>query len=219
MKRILLPIVLVVVAALVAFYTGANYGADKMRDGLVANHPTMKNLTAGSFFEADTLISLTIDKVNQPELHSLLFPQIKSDTIQLSVPYYARYGVDLNTRYFRVVRDKNTVEVSLPAVRPLYVELRYGRVYASGVPVMDFLPGKQFSAFTTALYPLVEAQLQKHRQHKKDAELKLTKAVMYYFMPYQLDLLLYIDNQRKELPLLPGVNQDVDEYLKETFTE
>lgn len=219
MKRILIPLLFIVAAAGVAFYVGAKYGANLVRNGLVANHPTMKNLTSGSFYEADTAIALTIDQLNQPELFNLLAGSSKSDTILLTVPYYARYGVDLNTRYFRVVRDKETVEVSLPAVRPLYIDIRYGGVLANGVPVLDNLPGKLNSTYTRLLYPLVEMQLQKHRQHKKAAEQKLTQAVMYYFMPYQLDLLLYIDNQRIELPLLPGVNQDVDEYLKETFTQ
>ena len=209
MKKILfflIAVIILVSVGLVSFLKGV----DKVRDGLIANYPTVKNVVQGATTEFfDSLLVTTITKAENPALFELLKGDSKSDTVELTIPYYGRYGIDLSARNFRVFRDGKTVEVWLPAVKLTYCELKFERMMVNGTTGK----GENYSQLKSKLYEVLIPQLEKNRANQKAAKTTVAKAVMFYFIPYGFDLKLYIDNVQQTLPSVPGVNQTVEQAI------
>jgi hypothetical protein len=215
MKNILLfliAFIILISVGAVAFFKGV----DTVRDGLIANYPTVKNVVQGATTEFfDSLLVTRIAKTDNEELFNLLKGDSKGDTIEVAIPYYARYGVDLSVRNFRVFRDGQTVEVWLPDSKLIYCELNFARMRVNGESAASAIKGESFEALRAKMYEGLLPVLQKDKANHKAAKKTVAKALMFYFMPYKFDLKLYIENVAQTLPLVPGVNQTVDEAINQ----
>ena len=215
MKKVLLVIfvlILIAVGGAVGFYAGAN----KVRDGLVANYPTVKNLVQGAFYEKDSTVTLTVTKADQPDLFALLGVAPPAESAEISIPYYGRYGIDLAARNFRLFKtDNSSVEISLPPVRLLYCELKFDRMSLNGQSATALFKTDNAAVIKSKLYEWLIPVLEKEKSAQKQTKTIIAKPLMYYFIPYKFNLELYIAEQRQELPVLPGVNQTVDEAINQ----
>ena len=219
MKKILLFIFVIVAITVIAFFSFLK-GVDKVRNGLVANYPTVKNIIQGAtadFFDS-TLVT-SINKQDNEALFNLLKGDSKVDTLQLSIPYYGRYGIDLSIRNFRVFRKKQTVEVWLPDSKLLYSELKFEGMMVNGKSAVSAINGNDYAQLKREMYKALIPVLDKNRANKKAAKKTVAKALMFYFMPYKLDLKLYIDNELQTLPQVPGINETVDEAIHQMLVK
>lgn len=210
--KIILFVVLAVALLAGTFFIGLKSGADLVRNGLVANYPTIKNVVQGTQVEIDGQTQVTITKAENPELIKALGVEEEGDTVQLSLPYYGRYGVSIGGAFRALKNEDGEVEVWTPAIALRYCELKFDALMVNGKPVsvVDAAAKKQ-------LYALFIPLLSKNKENVKAARLATTKALMFYFIPYQLKLNVYIDSQLQDLPLVPGVNQSVDEAIKQAI--
>lgn len=206
---VLVALVLIAGAAYVAFMKGLNI----VREGLVANYPTVKNVVTGSLIEVDSVAEYTAIRSENSELFNALAAYAKGDTLQITVPYYGRYGVSLAVRNYRVFRDGETIEVWLPSSTLNYCELKFEQMKLNGA----FYAGDNYAAAKRELYNFLLPKLRKHKANQKAAKASAVKSLMFYFVPYKYNLKVYIENEQQPIPDLPGVNKDVDEYLKEQF--
>ncbi len=218
MKAVKIVLVVIVVAAIVAgaYFLGMKSGADLVRNGLLANYPTVKNVVQSANVEFDTTVSVTLTSAENAEIFNLLKGANKTDSLQISIPYYGRYGIDLSVRNFRVFKnDEGAVEVWLPAVVMRYCELKFDGLVINGSSAGTLFKGDNAAEIRKKLYELLLPVLQKNKTHVKAAKVAENKALMFYFMPYKWDLKVYIDNELQNLPLVPGVNQSVDDAIKQ----
>jgi hypothetical protein len=214
MKKVLFFFIAVIILVAVGALSFLK-GVDMVRDGLIANYPTVKNVVQGANVEFfDSLLVTTITKADNEELFNLLTGDSKSDSVELIIPYYSRYGIDFS-RAFRLFRDGQTVEVWLPASKLMYCELKFERLLVGGKSGAFALKGDSYAALKNKLYAHAIPLLEKNKANHKVAKLAVTKAVMFYFMPYKFDLKLYIDQQEQALPKVPGVNQTVEEAINQ----
>lgn len=218
MKFVKIALVVIVFAALLAgvYFVGVKSGADLVRNGLLANYPTVKNVVQSANVEFDTTVTATLTATENAALFNYLKGTAKGDSLEVSIPYYGRYGIDLSVRNFRVFKnDEGAVEVWLPAVVMRYCELKFDGLIINGGAASAALKGDNAAAIRKELYTWLIPLLQKSKPQVKAAKLAETKAMMYYFMPYKFDLKLYIDGEMQNLPLVPGVNQSVDDAIKQ----
>ena len=216
--KIILVVLLVIAAIAGAGFLGLKYGVGLMQNGLVANYPTIKNIVNGAATEFDSTAVVTLSKAEDEILFNYLKGDSKSDTLQFSIPYYGRYAVDLSFRNFRVFRnDEGAVEVWLPACMLRYCELKFGGLLVNGKPMSAIFKSDNAADVRKKLYTCLIPVIEKNKANQKAARLTVTKALMFYFMPYKLDLKVYIDLVEQPLPIVPGVNQTVDEAIKEAF--
>jgi len=214
----ILKIVLVVLIILAVGAGSFFYGVNKVRDGLVANYPTIKNLVNGATTEFDSTVSITLTKADDEVLFNYLKGDSKSDTVQFSIPYYARYAVDLSFRNFRVFKnDEGAVEAWLPACMLRYCELKFDGFVVNEKSGASLLKNDNASDVRKKLYEYLIPVIEKDKASQKAAKQTITKALMFYFMPYKLDLKVYIDLVEQPLPKVPGVNQSVDDAIKEAI--
>ncbi len=216
--KIILLVVLVMAAIAGAGFFGLKYGVGLMQNGLVANYPTVKNIVHGAATEFDSTATITLTKADDEALFDYLKGDLKSDTLQFSIPYYGRYAVDLSFRNFRVFKnEEEAVEVWLPACVLRYCELKFDGLVVNGKPSAALFKSDSGTDIRTKLYAYLIPVIENNKANQKAGKLAATKALMLYFMPYKLDLKVYIANQQQTLPVVPGANQTVDEAIKEAF--
>lgn len=213
MKKILV-IILIAILTTAGVVIGFIKGADKVRNGLVANFPTVKNLVQGTTVEFDSVISVSLTKTDDETLFNLLNTDSKTDSVSFSIPYYARYGVDLTVRNFRLFRNEETVEVWLPDTKLQYCELKFDRMILNGKATTIFKADNS-SVARSKLYEYLIPVLGKNKINRKISKTATVKTLMYYFMPYKFDLKVYIAEEQQTLPMVPGVNQTVDEAINQ----
>lgn len=210
-------ITLVVIALLVAaYFIGMMKGANLVRNGILQNYPSVAAIIAGSQVEVDTTVELSVYKDDDTGLFTLLKEETKSDTLQLKVPYYGRYGINLS-RYRRVVPDGNLVEIALPEIKMYYCEIKFDQVLVNGIPLTAKFNGANYAAIKNALYTHLLPVLSKDKANKARAKENVIKSLAYYILPYKFELRIYIDNELQTIPVLPGANKDVDEFIQEQF--
>lgn len=213
-------VLLVVVAAVLlagAYFFGMKSGADLVRNGLIANYPTVKNVVQGTSIEVDSVASVTLAKAENEELFQLLGGDAKADTLNFSIPYYGRYGVP-SVGPFRVLKNGDgEVEVWMPPAKMQYCELKFDGMFINGKPATAVVRDENTVELKRKLYDFLIPVLNKNKGNLKAAKLSATKALMFYFIPYKFDLKVYIDNDIQDLPVVPGVNQSVDEAIKKAI--
>lgn len=209
MKKILVIILLAILTTAGAVL-GYIKGAEKVRNGLVANFPTVKNLVQGTTVEFDSVISVSLTTADDETLFNLLNTDSKADSVSFSIPYYARYGVDLTVRNFRLFRNEETVEVWLPDTKLQYCELKFDRMLLNGKTTSNCT-----ATLRTKLYEYIIPLLEKNKTNRKISKTATVKTLMYYFMPYKFELKVYIAEEQQTLPSVPGVNQTVDEAINQ----
>jgi len=208
--KITVAAIFVVVAIVAAYFFGMKKGANLVRYGLLANYPTTKNVVQSADIEIDSVLSFALTIENDSLLFNSLKNDLKTDKLQISIPYYGRYGVDLSVRNFRVFENEDAeVEVWLPDVTLRYCELKFDNMIVNGKVE------EKNAASHKKMYEYLIPLLEKNKAGRKAAKMSTAKALMYYFMPYKFGLKLYIGNELQTLPLVPGVNQSVDDAIKE----
>jgi len=101
--------VLLIATAFAGFYFGSN----RVRDGLVANYPTIKTLVNRSFVEVDTSLTFPITAEETPALFALSSVS-KTDSPTLTVRVIAKYGTNLDTHFYKINKNGNEIEAMLP---------------------------------------------------------------------------------------------------------
>ncbi|MCW5908769.1 MAG: DUF4230 domain-containing protein [Chitinophagales bacterium] len=213
--KVILPFLLVLALIAAAYFIGMKTGANLVRKGLIDNYPTIKNIVHSAVTEVDTVVNFTLKKSDSETLFGYLGEK-NSDSVLVSIPYYGRYGIDLAVRNFRIFeRERNEVEVSLPAVRLLYCNFKFEQLLLNGKPATGLFGTENSQTIKNQLYELLHPVLEKNKEHQQVAKAAIAKALMFYFMPYKFSLSLYINELNVPLPQVPGINKDIDATLRE----
>ncbi|MCS6819920.1 MAG: hypothetical protein RMJ53_05180 [Chitinophagales bacterium] len=213
MKK-LFYIVLIVLVLGATFLAGMFYGANKVRNGLLANYPLFKKIISYSKTEVDSLITLSVSKKEHPGL-ALLFDD-KDEQIMLTVPYHATYGMDLEAKNFKTDKKGDLVELMLPGVYLMNYSVAFDKILVNGKPTWKiFSDAATFDAVKPHINEIVRMPLEKNKAHLNEAKKNIAITAMWYLMPYRYNLRIFFNSQEFNLPVVPGINKSVEEYLKE----
>ncbi|MFN8285358.1 MAG: hypothetical protein U0V74_01325 [Chitinophagales bacterium] len=214
--RFFLIAVGIVLLIAAGFFTGLFKGVNLVRQGLIDNYPTVRNVLSGSYIEVDSVEEVLLTKNEAPELVELLKGSNTGDTLHVTVPYYGRYGVDMN-RFIRVVRDGEDAEVSVAKMVMTYCEIKFQDITVNGQSAASVIKEGNYPLLRSKLYEYMLPVLSKNKSHIAKAKLNAAKALVFYFEPYKFHLHFFVDNQLQPVPVVPGANKDVDEYIHEVF--
>ncbi len=205
MLKYFLFFVLLIATAFAGFYFGSN----RVRDGLVANYPTIKTLVNRSYVEIDTSLTFPITAEETPELFALSSAS-KTDSPTLTVNVIAKYGTNLDSHFYKITKHGNELEAMLPKTWVIAYKVVSYTSTIKGVSENELL-----SSANKDLATLLPIRLERMKAFQAEAKSKIATALMFYFMPYQFDLKVYFDNQELKLPIVVGLNKKVEEYIGE----
>jgi hypothetical protein len=217
MKKIILAAAVVIITA-AAFFYGKYSGANLVRDGLVANYPLFKNIVSNNTIEKDSVLTIAANFEEHKSLFDI-FGLKTTDSLQFKIPYHAVYGMDLNSKYFRVSQQENLIEVYLPKSYVRTFAINEKSITANNKSIAENLTREQQNEVVKYLNEIILLPLSKDRAAIRIANNKIAESVMWLFIPYKFELKMYFDNQNFELPSVVGLNEDVEKYLKDNFAK
>jgi hypothetical protein len=105
-------------------------------------------------------------------------------TVRLSVPYTAKYGVNLNDSSLRIERTDSILKVYLPQPKLLSYEIHLNRLEASNEKGwFQFENEETYPQFQKKLYNDSRAQLQNHSGYIEQSRGKICEIIAKYFAP------------------------------------
>lgn len=217
MKK-LIAVLLVLAVGAGLFFGGLFTGANKVRGGLIKNYPLFKSIVSSATVEVDSVFECEVVKTNQPAFHELLSKYTKGDSIKVRVTYHAVYGTNLSTRHFILtLKEKEEVDIMLPKPYPYNIELKLQSLQVNGVIPGICINSEEYGKVQRFLLEEMSVPLSKAELHLEKARRNTAEVVMWYLMPYKYKVNLYFDGRNYVLPEVPGINKDVDEYMKEVI--
>ncbi len=208
-------IAFVVIATIAgAFVFGMFKGANKVRDGLLANYPLFKQIISNAQSEFDSVMTVSLSPTENATLYN--FFKGNQNEVVLSIPYRAKYGMDLEAKNFKIDREGNNLELILPRCYLMDYNLAFDDIKVNGINTWKhFNEAAAYGSIKKELNELVRMPLEKQKAHIKTAKHKITVSAMWFLMPYKFNLRVFFSGEEYPLPLVPGINKDVQEHLKE----
>src|SRR6188768_3317631 len=132
MARILqLLIGLLIILALIygGYELGKKMGKNDVRTELIENYSFVREIAELASLEVSGTSTFTATNIANDGSFSDAFKKFFAEqTVHLSLPYTAKYGVDLHDSSMRIVRKDSVIEIHLPQPRLLSYELRLDRM-------------------------------------------------------------------------------------------
>lgn len=216
MKQKIYWTLLIIAIGVGAFFLGKLNGANLVRSGLVANYPNFKALVTNAVYEKDSTLVLEL-QAEDSTLASLF--NVKGLTNTIEIPYHAAYGIDLHSKFYKIGREGDDLEVLLPAAYKRSFSVYFDRVSLNGKNILDSYGRDSYNKSKDLIRDKVSPLLNKDKYAKKLAQDIISERVMWLFVPYKFNVKIYFGNQQYQLPEIVGLTKDVDEFLKDKFQQ
>lgn len=116
-------------------------------------------------------------------------------TVNISVPYIAKYGVDLGKQTVQIQKKDSTVSITLPNPHLLSYELKMdGLDIFSKTGILQSVDEQSFTKLQRELYAQSRLQLEQNETYKKLAREKVKKVLQAYYAPMKLRVELVFDD-------------------------
>ncbi|MBC7937934.1 MAG: DUF4230 domain-containing protein, partial [Rhizobacter sp.] len=129
MKNSFVIILLVAAVAWAFYFLGKKNGAGQTKTDIVQNVAIVKEIAQLASLEVGGTTKI---KISNKGKNTVFWDKIKNyfaeTTLQVSVPYEAKYGVDMRNQKMVVNTKAGTATIYLPAVKMLSMQLRLDKM-------------------------------------------------------------------------------------------
>ena len=191
MKKLLqLSILLLVLVSVIyaGYQLGRNTGRREGQTQLIENYSFVREIAELASLEVNGVtIFKSTNLANDGSWTDALRKTFLENTVQLSLPYTAKYGVDLQDSLMRIARKDSVVEIHLPQPKLLSFELRLDRLEASSRKGWLLGPNDElYTQIQKKLYAQSRAQLETNEIYLKSSRERIERMMTQYFLPLHL---------------------------------
>lgn len=185
MKNRFVIIVLVAAVALAFYFLGKKNGAGQTKTDIVQNVEIVKEIAQLASLEVNGTTKITVsNKGDNAGFWNKLKNYFAENTLQVSVPYEAKYGVDMRNQNVTVDTKAATITLNLPAVQMLSMQLRLDKM--ENMQQTGIFSTVTVDAFVRAqkdMYAAANATLQNNPSYIKLAEDNIRHTLSRYYEP------------------------------------
>lgn len=203
MKRFLRFLILVGFALLL-FWLGKQFGSKNVNQEILSNSMIVKDIAELASLEVQGNATIKRSNVeNDGSWMSNMKKAFVENTIWVTIPYVAKYGIDVDSQSFKVdVSDKKIV-VSLPEPKLLSYELRVDKMEtANRKGMLLFSDDETYTDVQKKLYRESRAQLEGNKLYANQSKEKIVKILKEYYKPWLKDHELVVEFGGTKMPLL-----------------
>lgn len=196
MKKILTWLIVILFIILI-FWLGQRSGSRTTNEQILSNSLIVREIAELSSLEVEGTASIKRSNVeHNGGWTDNLKKVFAENTIWVSVPYVAKYGVDVNEKNFRVdVRDKKVL-VTLPAPQLLSYELRLNKMEtANKKGWLMFSDDETYTDVQKKLYETSREQLANNNIYMEQSKEKIRKIIAQYYAPFRLEVEVKFGNE------------------------
>lgn len=177
--------------AVLAYFLGKKNG-NKTIESIAMNNVLIQEIAELSSLEVQGTASIKSSNiVNDGSFTDELRKLFLERTLNISVPYVAKYGVDLEKQNITIQEEKKAVYIVLPTPKLLSYELRLDKADAmSRKGFFESGSDENYNSVEKKLYSQSRAQLEKNSNYVQQSKDKIRKIIESYYAPmnYKVDL-------------------------------
>ena len=185
MKNNFVTIFLILLVATGFYFLGKKNGAGKTRTSVVQNVALVKEIAQLASLEVNGVANIKMSNRDSGDGAWNKFKNyFTENTLQVSLPYEAKYGVDMINRKVNIDAKAGTVTIFLPAVKLMSMQLRVDKLESmtqtgllNTTTITDFVKAQK------QLYGTVSATLENNTSFIKLAENNITNTLNKYYSP------------------------------------
>lgn len=189
MRKIVTPLLLLLLVAciaLLAYMLGRKSGNVTI-ENVATNNTIITQIAELSSLEVQGIATIkSTNLLNDGSLTDQMRKLLLENTINISVPYIAKYGVDLSGQAISVKEKDKVVHITLPEPRLLSYELRIDKADAS-IRKGRLLNASeaQYNEIQKRLYHQSRTQMEQNIAYKEQCVAKIKAILNDYYHPLQ----------------------------------
>lgn len=191
MKKIIQWLV-VILFILLIFWLGQRFGSKTVNQQVLSNSLIVREIAELASLEVQGVASIKRSNVeNSGEWTDNLKKVFAENTVWVTVPYTAKYGVNVDEKNFAVSVKNDLVVVSLPAPQLLSYELRLNQMETSNKKGwLMFSDDETYTDVQKKLYENSRNHLQNNPAYLEQSREKIRKIIGTYYAPmkYKVDV-------------------------------
>jgi hypothetical protein len=175
------------------FFIGKHFAEKEMQTNLINNITTVKQIAELASLEVNGTqeITLTNEQKNN-DIFSAISNTLFQNTLQVRVPYTAKYGVNLNGMLVEVKSTDSLVHIYLPQAQLLSYELHLQQMQTQSKAGWLVTENYAFLQKTQGmLYTKSKTELSKNQQHILAAQQNIATTLTNYFKPFNLKVAIH----------------------------
>lgn len=175
---------LILIIALLAYFLGRKNGTVTI-DHIANNATFIKEIAELSSLEAQGTASIKSSNIaNDGSFSDSFRKMFLEKTVNITVPYVAKYGIDLSQQNITIEEKNKQVNVVLPNPKLLSYELKIDRADAMTRKGL-FEPGgeEHFTNVEKKLYTQSRSQMERNTTYIQQSKDKITKIIQSYYAP------------------------------------
>jgi hypothetical protein len=188
MKKFIRFVVFAALAVLL-FWLGQQFGSKRVNQNILSNSLIVREIAELSSLEVQGVASIKRSNIdNDGSWTSSLKKSFLENTIWVSVPYLAKYGIDVSEKNFHVTVSDKKIVVKLPEPKLLSYELTMDKMETSNRK--GWLLGQNDETYTDVqkkLYQTSREQLQNNKLYVNQSKDKISKIIKQYYQPFLAD--------------------------------
>lgn len=185
MKNLSVVIVSIVAVAIAFYFLGKRNGVGQTKTDIVQNVAIVQEIAQLASLEVDGTTNIKVsNKGESSDLWNKLKNYLAENTLQVSVPYEAKYGVDMRNQKMNIDTKAGVATIYLPPVKMLSMQLRLDKMQS--MQQTGIFSSVSIDAFVKAqkeMYASANATLQNSAPYIKLAQDNIRNTLTKYYEP------------------------------------
>ena len=200
MKKLIIWLVLVLTVVLV-FWLGQRSGERIVNEKTLSNSLIVREIAELASLEVQGTASIKRSNLtNDGGWADNLRNVFAENTVWVTVPYTAKFGVNVNDKNFKVVAGAKEVLVSLPATQLLSYELRLDQMEtANKKGWFMFSDDETYTDVQKRLYTTSRQQVEQNNAYREQSKEKIRKIIAQYYAPFNLLIKVKFDDEASQI--------------------
>lgn len=193
MKKIFYLVILVLLAVLI-FWLGKRFGSTNVSQQVISNSTIVKEIAELASLDVQGSASIKRSNIeNNGDWTDNLKKTFLENTVWVTIPYQAKFGVNIDDKLFKVQMTDKKIILHLPAPRLLSYELKMDRMETSNRKGwLLFQDDETYTDVQKKLYQTSRAQLENNALYIQQSKEKIRKVMEQYYAPFLKDHTLEI---------------------------
>ena len=181
--RLLIALLILVALIYGGYELGKRFGRNDVRSELIENYSFVREIAELASLEVDGVSTFKATNLaNDGSVSDAMKRFFAEKTVTLSVPYVAKYGVDLRDSNMRIERVDSIIVIHLPMPKLLSYELRLDRMDAnSREGVLYASKADLYMQYQQKLYTQGRQQLQTNAIYLRQTQEGIARLLQQYF--------------------------------------
>lgn len=175
-----------VVVIVAVFWIGKQFGSKHITEETISNSQIVREIAELGSLEVMGNASIKTSNItDQNDWSDNLKKAFLENTVFVTIPYVAKYGVVIDSSQFHIHLDKKVIRVDLPAPALLSYELKVDKMEtANRKGFLLFQDDETYTAVQKKLYQTSRDQLAHNNIYLQQSKDKIRRLLTQYYQPF-----------------------------------